>query len=150
MTNQDIMIALILFVLLLICLSVLSVLYVSLRKDKVIDKPVQVIDKESIKEFVRVFNKNIYDTRSIKKLLILMKDTIKLFFKNTDYVDGLCLLPDALFLDGIINELECRALNAYLHANLSKDLKEDGYVWKAGLIKPRIVWLDEEIFKYKS
>ena len=84
--------------------------------------------------------------KNIKELLVITRDQIERYFNMGQMVDGLCLMPHALYTSRLITRGECLNLNMYLHVHLPFR-EHDDYCWKAGKVKPRIKWLDKQISK---
>jgi transcriptional regulator CtsR len=82
-------------------------------------------------------------TRTYKELLIILRDNLK---KCIDSY-GMCYAINDLFFDDIITEEECNKLNNYLDNNKPRNVRDDSYWLKAGLLKPRIEWLNKQINK---
>lgn len=103
-------------------------------------------------------------TRSIKKLLVILRDNLKSSLKGI-YCGGICCTIDNLKRDNIISLAESHLLLDYLENHKPKNAiarskkrfvpsnyDNEGFLlslhwWKPRALAPRIKWLNEQINK---
>lgn len=92
--------------------------------------------------------------RKLSELLQIMLDNQHLF------TSGLCSLANTLYCFEIIDYHECLRLEIYIKTHkplmfssletFNQNIKQSGFYWKKGNIKPRIEWLNKHIKKQKQ
>ena len=80
--------------------------------------------------------------RSIKELLIVLRDNLKDYFDL--YCNGMCLVIKELYWHDLISEEEESILTNYLEDNKPIDQM---YWFVPGEIEPRLEWLNQQIEK---
>ena len=88
--------------------------------------------------------------RSIKELLIILRDNSKIVNKSIEYPrlsGGLCKEALHIFNIDIISTSEYITLINYMSSNRPKKTHRFDYWWKKGYWKPRLKWLNEQINK---
>mgnify|MGYP001576910159 CR=1 FL=1 len=105
-------------------------------------------------------------TRSIKNLLIIVRDNLKIYFQKDIENGGMCAVIEDLNKEGIISWPEREQLMSYLDNHIPQNAikrkekydggweDDKGYVlavfwWKPKSIAPRIKWLSEQINSLK-
>jgi hypothetical protein len=108
--------------------------------------------KKLVKEYSEQFVRT--KPRSIKKLLIILRDNLDKYMKphllNNGYFSsgctGLCICAWELEILEIITTEEEEILSSWLEKNLP-ERKYGMYCWKQRFIEPRKLWLNKQIEK---
>lgn len=76
------------------------------------------------------------------------KELLELMLAHRDlFRAGLCVWADNLWLKKLISDDEYIALRHYIEDNKPNKMFDRGYYWNAGVIAPRIEWINQQIEK---